>query len=341
MKKILSVILCVALLLSFTACARDVSATAAAPAPDSSSPSTGASTDAKMVGKDLSKEPIKIAFLAAQMDANPVYWEQGIKKACSPYTNIEVTTFDAGGSAETQNQQITECVNQGYDAIIINAADSTAIASAVSDAEAAGVNVFAINIGIECVYSGIVAADSYNAGMVCAQDAIGRISGGKCVAIGAPVAMASTVRGAVGFEDTIKTAAGFTFLEEQPGDWSTETANTIMRDFLTKYNNDIQVVFCHNDLMAIGAAQAIDAAGLTGKVLVYGCDGLPEAIAYIKEGKMAGSVFQDSVLQGVTAAELALYSIATGLDGSKLSATPVVASTLTVINADNVAKYEN
>ena len=103
MKKILSVILCVALLLSFTACARDVSATAAAPAPDSSSPSTGASTDAKMVGKDLSKEPIKIAFLAAQMDANPVYWEQGIKKACSPYTNIEVTTFDAGGSAETQN----------------------------------------------------------------------------------------------------------------------------------------------------------------------------------------------------------------------------------------------
>ena len=343
MKKILSVILCVALLLSLSACARSVPTTTTAPAESSSSSpgaSTGASTGAKMVGKDISTKPIKIAFLAAQMDANPVYWEQGIKKACSPYSNIEVTTFDAGGSAETQNQQITECVNQGYDAIIINAANSTAIASAITNAEAAGVNVFAINIGIECVYSGLVAADSYDAGKVCAQDAISRIKGGNCVAIGAPVAMASTVRGAVGFEDTIKAAAGFKFLEEQPGDWSTETANTIMRDFLTKYNNDIQAVFCHNDLMAIGAAQAIDAAGLTGKVLVYGCDGLPEAIEYIKEGKMAGSVYQDSVLQGVTAAELALYAIATGLDGTKLSATPTVRSTLTVINAENVAKYE-
>ncbi len=338
MKKILCLVMSLALLISFAACARQATTEPAASA--AASDSATASETAAAVGKDITQEPIKIAFLAAQMDANPVYWEQGIKLACSPYSNVEVTTFDANSSAETQNQQITECVNQGYDAIIINAADSTAIASAVTDAEAAGVNVIAINIGIECVYSGIVAADSYDAGRVCAEDAISRISGGNCVAIGAPVAMASTVRGAVGFEDAIKAAAGFTFLEEQPGDWTTETANTIMRDFLTKYNNDIQAVFCHNDLMAIGAAQAIEAAGLTGKVLVYGCDGLPEAIQYIAQGKMTGSVYQESVQQGMTAADLALYDIATGLDGSKLTTTPTVRSILTVINSSNYTQYQ-
>ena len=216
---------------------------------------------------DITQESLKIGFAAAQMDTNPVYWVQGMESVLSGYSNIEFNIFDAGSKAETQVQQMTEMINQEYDAIIINVTDAAAVAAVTTQAEEAGINVIGINQAPDCIHSGDILMESYTAGVLSAQYTMENLPGGKCVAIGAPVALSTIVIGARGFEETLAGNSSFEFLETQAGDWTTENANELMRNFLTKYNNDIQAVYCQSDQMAIGAAQAIEAAGLTGQIL--------------------------------------------------------------------------
>lgn len=290
-------------------------------------------------GVDIENDSLKVGFAASSMDTNDMLWYEGVQEALADYDNIEVNVFDAEGSAEKQTQQFEEMINQGYHAIIVNAIDTAALSSITTEAEEAGVKVVHINIGPDSIHTGGVENGSYNVGVVAAKDALEKLDAAKCVAIGPPVSMSAVVVGVVGFQDTIAENSNFSFLEEQAGDWTTENANEIARNLLTKYDNDIDVIFCHNDAMAMGASQAVEAAGLTGEVLIYGADGLQEACAYIKEGKMTATVYTGARQEGVDAANIALEAMKSGVIGSTLSETPVQMAEMIIIDADNVDEY--
>lgn len=289
---------------------------------------------------DISSESLKIGFSAGNMDSNAVLWEQGIRQGLAPYSNVEVTTFDAGGSGETQVQQFEEMINQGYNAIIVNALDTSALATVTTEAEQNGIKVIHINVGPDSPHSGGISNSSWNLGVTVANDVMEKLDSAKCVAIGPPVSMQATIQGATAFQETLESGGdSYEFLESQAGDWSTENGNEIARNLLTKYNNDIDVIFCHNDQMAMGAAQAVEAAGLTGQVMVYGADGLQEALTYIQEGRMEATIYCDAVQQGTTAAQYALYVLAAGIDGSSFAVTPDIVAPSLVIDASNVNEY--
>jgi ribose transport system substrate-binding protein len=65
-----------------------------------------------------------------------------------------------------------------------------------------------------------------------------------------------------------------------------------MQQILTYYLNYLDVVFCENDRMALGAAQAIYEAGKKVQILVIGFDGIPSAIMVIQQGYMQGTIAQ-------------------------------------------------
>ena len=92
-----------------------------------------------------------------------------------------------------------------------------------------------------------------------------------------------------------------------------------MRVYINKYKNDLAAVFCENDEMAMGAIAAVDEAGLTGKLLIYGFDGNDDAKAAIKEKKLGGTVAQDSHRIGAMGTEIA-YKI---VKGEKIEASEV------------------
>lgn len=333
MKKMISTILILSMVLSLVGCSsrgvvadetKEVVQSVAATETD----------EAKTIGTD----PIKIAFCVASMDTNTKRWGEGVESALSVYDNIELKVFDAKGTAETQSQQITEIINQEFDAIIINAVDAAAIATVSTQAEKAGINIVDINFGPQSIHTASVESPSYFTGVLAAEDAMTRIDGGKAVAIVEPVALASMIKGKNGFQDTLE-GSGIEFLESQPGDFTTETGNSLARDLLTKYNNDIQVIFCQNDQMAIGAAQAIEAAGMTGEILVYGCDGSPEGIQYINEGKLTGSVVVDPYAIAAHAASIALYSVATGIRGDQQDHTTHIYIPMDFVTAENVDEF--
>ena len=289
---------------------------------------------------DPMNDEINLAVLFVQKDTNSLNWEEGIANVCNnfPNGNVNYTVFDAQGSVETQVQQIAEAVNQEYDAILIHIADTAATATALEEAIDAGIGVYALNLLPDTPVTCWLGGDSTLTGSECAKDAVEQLNGeGKCVLIACPVALATMVKGHEGFEE-VATAGGLEVLETQNGDWTVENGNQIARDFLAKYDNDIQVIWCQNDQMAIGAAQAVEAAGLTGQVLIYGSDGTEEAIQYIKDGKMRGSCAFDNVLTGENAANVAIYNLQTGyVDPGENTA--IMYNMLTMITPDNAEEY--
>lgn len=88
--------------------------------------------------------------------------------------------------------------------------------------------------------------------------------------------------------------------------WDTAMAKDKMDAWISGKDGDsIEVVFCGNDAMAFGAIESLKAAG-KGSIPVFGVDALPEALAKIEKGDMAGTVLNDAANQGQATFDLAL-----------------------------------
>lgn len=97
-------------------------------------------------------------------------------------------------------------------------------------------------------------------------------------------------------------------LYEEVGNWQQNQAQQIVADALEQYGTDIEVVFCNNDAMALGAMQAIQAAERTVGEDIYlvGIDALSEAIENVMLGNMTGTVFNDYFSQSRSTADAAI-----------------------------------
>jgi len=101
-----------------------------------------------------------------------------------------------------------------------------------------------------------------------------------------------------GLKAVLAKHSGVTLLAQQPANWDRTAAFPIMQAWLAKYGDRIRGVWAANDDMALGALEALRAAGLAGRVPVVGVDGIPEAIAAVARGEMTATVSSDAFYQG-------------------------------------------
>ncbi len=101
----------------------------------------------------------------------------------------------------------------------------------------------------------------------------------------------------IGLEDALAENPGVTLLDEQAADFDRTTAFNVTKTLITKHGDAITGVWAANDDMALGALQALEAAGMTG-VAVVGIDAVPEAVQAIADGKMTATVSSDGPWQG-------------------------------------------
>lgn len=94
----------------------------------------------------------------------------------------------------------------------------------------------------------------------------------------------------------------------QRGDWDQAKGQQIAQDALTKFGDKIEVIFCNNDAMALGAIQAINNAGrkVGEDIYLVGVDALAEACQNVSDGTMTGTVFNDFLSQAKTAVDKAM-----------------------------------
>lgn len=275
--------------------------------------------------KDAYGSEIKIAFVPNVIgDSVAAAWGDGMEQELSVFNNVTFQRFDGKASAETQVQIMSDLVNQKYDAIILQAADSAALAASVQQAEAAGIPVITLNLDADTPHAGLIAMVDYEAGALVAEsiaDSIGKE--GNVVIIQATAGATRGENLEAGFRDKMAEYDKIEILDAQSGEWLTEKANVVMNDFLTKYDK-IDGVFCHNDAMAEGASQAAEAAGRLDEMVIWGADGEKKALEYIEQGKMAGTIYTNCYDQGATAARLAMYLIGSETDTSAYTQTPVI-----------------
>jgi ribose transport system substrate-binding protein len=122
-------------------------------------------------------------------------------------------------------------------------------------------------------------------------------SGGFCAVEGLLDAT-NAQQGITGFKKAAAQTPGIKLLDAQPGDWDRTKAINLTKTWISRYGNELKGIWCANDDMALGVVQAVKAAGKTGKILVTGSDGVPDAINAVKSGDLLATMLFDSYWQG-------------------------------------------
>jgi inositol transport system substrate-binding protein len=136
-----------------------------------------------------------------------------------------------------------------------------------------------------------------------------------------------------GNEDVIKTKfPNIKVLAKETGNWQRDQGMSLTENWITTYGRSLNGILANNDEMALGAAEALRAAGRTD-IIVMGVDFIPDARTAIGNGTLTASVLQDSTGQGVGAAE----AVAKALSGQSQSAVNWIP--FVYIDKNNLSQY--
>jgi inositol transport system substrate-binding protein len=227
---------------------------------------------------------------------------------------------DAQNDADKQLNEIRDFIAQKVDAIIVNAVDSARTPQMTELAAAAGVPLVYVNnlpsdpkLPAKVVFVG---GDERVAGTLEARE-VCKLMGGKgdiVILMGVLSTYAARQR-AVDVEQVVKTpeCAGMKIRDRETANYSRAQAATAVTNWI-KDGLKFDAIIAGNDTMAIGAIQALKAAGKVpgvgpGKIVVSGIDATQEGLAAMKSGDLAVTVFQDAVGRGRAAVETALKLI--------------------------------
>ena len=223
-----------------------------------------------------------------------------------------VTIVDGKNDQNTQTEQINTFLQQGVDVLIINPVQTTSAQTIVDTISPSGTPIVFINREPEkavldsyagkCCYVGADARQSgtYQGELILETENQGDINGdGKITYI--------MCKGEYSIKALTDAGKEVECLYEYLDNWDQTTAQQDVANALSQYGDKIEVVFCNNDAMALGALQSIQQANRTvGKdIYLVGVDALAEAVQDVLDGNMTGTVLNDDVGQATAAAEAA------------------------------------
>ena len=240
--------------------------------------------------------------------------------------NIKV--MDGANDQATQTNQIQNFITDKVDVLIVNPVNSSSAATITDMVQAAGIPLVYINrepdqdeekrwedknwdvcyVGCDARQSGTFQGEIIaDIGM----DKLDMNGNGKVDYImikGDPENIDAQYRTEYSVKALQDAGMEVNKLDEQVGNWDQATAQSLVANALAKNGKDIEVVFCNNDSMALGALQAIQAAGRTVGTDIYlvGVDALEEACQNVLAGTQTGTVFNDFLTQSHTAGDAAI-----------------------------------
>jgi len=223
----------------------------------------------------------------------------------------KVTVVDGNNDQAKQNEQINTFITQGVDALIINPCMTSAADQIIKTVKEANVPTVLINreptadqmsAYDKLVYVGCDAAQSgtFQGELILETTNKGDINGdGKVSYImiqGDPENIDAKLRTEYSVKALTDAGIQVEELDLQRGDWDRNRGQEIAQNDLAKFGDQIEVVFCNNDDMAIGALQAIQAAGrkVNEDIYLVGVDALDAALNEVMNGNMTGTVLNDA-----------------------------------------------
>lgn len=231
-----------------------------------------------------------------------VFLQEQLEDEAARIGKVKVIRADGQLSAPKQVADIEAAVVQGVDGIILAPADADALAPAVKAAIEAGVPVVTIDRPVNGVPEVLanVAADNLK-GAERQGDAIAALfpQGATIVNLqGIPGDKTANDRNQGVHNVLDRKPDLYKFVSEQTARFSRDQGLSVAENILTGLAETPQVIVAANDDMALGAAQALEARDLKGKVAVFGYDGSTDALKAVKDGSLAATVDQFPGKQG-------------------------------------------
>ena len=252
------------------------------------------------------KTPNNPFFIDMQRGAEEAARRLGVRLVVqSPEREIDV---------EKQMQIVENLVETGVAALCIAPASSKGIVPALAKANAARIPIVVVDDEVDAAAAAeagvrtdsYVGSDNVEGGRLAGRHLV-MASGGR-----AKVAVLEGIPGHEtgdsrlrGFHEAIEVAPGVEVVSSQTANWERDQGFTVFQNMLQAHP-EIDSVFACNDMMALGAVEAIAAAGRTGKIRVIGFDAVDDARKAIEASTMDASIAQFPSEMGRLAVETAV-----------------------------------
>lgn len=274
-----------------------------AAAPAAEEPAAEAPAAAKKEYKDLT---VCYPQLGAESDWRTA--NSASLKETAQQLGVNLIFSDAQQKQENQISAMRTCIQQavdvialppvvedGWDAVLTEAKDAGIPVIIVDRSVSADESLYAAHIGSDMVLEGQKAADEMNKLLP---------DGGKIIELSGTTGSGAAVGRAEGFRQNLN--ANIEIIDSQTGNFTTAEGKPVMEAFLKKYGDEIDGAFIHNDNMAIGAVEAIKAAGLQpGDIKIVSVDGTRGGFQLMIDGWVQADV-ECNPLLGPQVLEMAL-----------------------------------
>ncbi len=248
----------------------------------------------------------------------------------------EAVIFDSQNNSSKETEHFDNIIAAGYAAILFNPTDADGSVVNVRRAKEASIPVFCMDreINARHVATCQILSDNFS-GCVEIGKVFVRTVGreGNYAELLGLVGDNNTWNRSAGFHAVVDQYPGLKMVAQQSADFDRNTAMMVMESILQAHG-DLVGVFCGNDAMAMGAYQAILAAGKAEEIRVFGFDGERDVLNAIEEGKIVATGMQSPVLMARTAAEFAHRYL--GGDHDFPKKIPIAVQAVT---RENVAQY--
>ena len=256
----------------------------------------------------------RIGVSIARVDDNFMTYVRTGLEAAAKHQDVQIQFEDAQGDVVRQLNQVEGFLNQKVDAVIVLPVDTAATANITRAAVAAKTPLVYVNRHPDerTLPEGVVtvASNDIEAGQLQMRYLAQKLGGkGNVAIIMGDLAQNATHARTEGVKQVLKDFPGIKIVEQQSAEWQRSKGMDLTSNWLLA-GTQFDAIVANNDEMAIGAAMALQQAGKAkGEIAIGGIDGLPDGLAAIKRGLLAGSVFQDPKAQAAQAVQAAVRMI--------------------------------
>ena len=312
-KQLLAGVLGAAMVLgSLTGCgskpAETTAAPAAAPAGTAAPADTAAADTAAPTDTEAAAEELVIGCTLQNLSEEFMTMLQGaMELQLKNYDNVKLIINDAESQSDKQASQLDSFVAQGVDAVIISPVDADALASAVKTVVDAGIPVITCSADVTGDQGQVwVGSSNENGGEIEMKYVAEKLGGkGKIAVLRGPLGAFAEQGRFAGYETVLKDYPDIEIVFDQTGNWQREEAMALIENLLTA-GTELDAIVCQNDGMALGALEAVKAAGKKDQITITGIDAIVDALDSIKAGELDATCFQDAIGQGTNALDMAV-----------------------------------
>ncbi|MDO5544297.1 MAG: ABC transporter substrate-binding protein [Eubacteriales bacterium] len=328
MKKILSVLLALTMVLALAACggsSAPAATEAAAPAAtEAAAPAaTEAAAPAEEAGSTITVGFAQVGHESDWRTANTKNYQE----VFSADNGYDLVFVDCDNDNAVQIEAVRTSIQQGVDYIILAPIQSAGWESVLQEAKDAGIPVIVADRQVDAdasMYDAFIGTDCEVEGELAGKWLAEYLNGAEAniLVIEGSVGSSAAIGRTDGFNAIAAEHPEWTILDSQSGDFTQTGGQEVMESFIKSYNGKFNVVVCQNDNEAYGAMDAMDAAGITygvdGDVIIISYDATHDGLKYTLEGKINCNVecnpiqaaYVDTIIKQMEAGEeFATYTL--------------------------------